>query len=471
VGDDRLLTSYDSLLAPASTIFIAYSGGLDSTVLLYACARELPSEKLQALHINHGLSENSDCWQRHCESFCQKLGVSLSSRRVEVAPAGKGVERAAREARYQCFETLLGPDDYLLLAHHSDDQMETIIYRLLRGSGPKGLQGIPVERPLGGGRLLRPLLHYSRRALEDYAQCHQLSWVEDESNSTLRFDRNYLRHEIVPLLATRWPDYRQRILRTASQCESAQAVLEERGRDDLCQLDLRPERIGTSIALGEYFQQLSFDRRKNLLRCWLDIQGLSPCGHSVIESVLVDLVPARVDASPLVSWSGGSFRRFQQRLYMLPPFKADPLTDSMVPVMVEKVVSEEAASEVAGFDEAGLDKSMSLTLPGGFSLSFSLTEGHGALRIRPTDSVNIGFRRGGERCQPSGRHHSAPLKKLLQETGLEPWLRDIVPLIYINGELAAVGDCFICVGFQCGSDEKGYAPVWQIPASDFLTER
>lgn len=451
---DQLLTVCRQALESASTIFVALSGGLDSTVLLHACVRELPLSKLRAIHVNHGLSANSDRWQRHCEALCRELGVEIECRSVDVIPDGKGTERAARDARYHCFEDLIGPNDCLLLAHHSNDQTETIVYRLLRGAGPKGLQGMPAQRPMGAGRLLRPLLNYTRNELQAYANHHKLDWVEDESNSVTEFDRNYLRHRILPPLATRWPDYQQRILRSAAQCESAQAVLDERGRDDLAQLDLRQERVGTSLALNKFFEQLTPDRKKNLLRCWIDAQSLPPCGHGIIDSVLSDLVSARVDACPLVSWPGGHFRRFRQRLYLLPSglFSAPPLP----------LIELEPIQLVAG---------TSVALPGGFTLSCSAGEGVGALRVKAADRVQIGFRRGGERCRPATRQHSAPLKKLLQEYRLEPWLRPLAPLIYINGELAAVADIFVCGDYECAPDETGTVLLWQFQMTESLVER
>lgn len=461
MAGEQFLAPYYPRLASASTILIGFSGGLDSTVLLHACARELPRSKLRALHVNHGLSPNSDYWQEHCQSFCRQLGITLYSRPVAVSSRGRGIERAAREARYQCFEELVGLNDILLLAHHKDDQAETVLYRLLRGSGPKGLQGMPEFRPLGEGHLLRPLLDYSRSDLELYARHHQLKWIEDESNTATRFDRNYLRHQIVPLLAERWPDYQQRILRSAQQCESAQLVLDERGREDLAALDVRQERVGFSLSLGDVFQNLTLARQKNLLRCWVDSLRLEPCGHSIIDSVLSDLLSARRDASPLVSWSGGSFRRFKNRLYLLPvfgspwPIKSLNNSSQNAPNDVVRYVTDNESIDVRFEDD------YHLPVPGGFNLSFSAVEGPGALRITPQDNVEIGFRQGGERCRPSGRYHSAPLKKLLQEAQLEPWLRDLAPLVYINGELAAVADIFICAGFECASGESGVAPSWQ----------
>ena len=187
---------------------VGFSGGLDSTALLDLLVQLSRSEQLpplMAVHVNHGLSPNADAWQLHCEQVCRRLGVPLESRRVEVSNSGKGVEAAAREARYAVFEELLEPGGVVLLAHHLDDQVETFFLRLLRGAGTQGLSAMPANRALGRGILYRPLLEFSRDQLRDYAAQRQLEWVEDESNAQSGPKRNFLRREVLPLVEQRWP--------------------------------------------------------------------------------------------------------------------------------------------------------------------------------------------------------------------------------------------------------------------------
>ena len=192
-----------------SSYLIAYSGGMDSHVLLVALA-ELSSSRpnfpaLRAVHVHHGLSPYADDWADHCQSICQNLGVELVVHWVEVASHQASLERAARVARYQVFESVLKPGEILLQGHHQDDQAETLLLRLLRGTGVDGAKAIPAQRRLGAGEVFRPLLDFSREQLAQYARHQQLQWIEDESNQDTGFDRNYLRHQVLPLLQQRWP--------------------------------------------------------------------------------------------------------------------------------------------------------------------------------------------------------------------------------------------------------------------------
>jgi tRNA(Ile)-lysidine synthase len=208
-------------LEAAPQILVGFSGGLDSTVLLHLLCELLPPERITAVHIHHGLSDNADDWQQHAKALCHSLGVSLVTESVVVNQTGAGLESAARDARYKVFEECLVEDGLLLLGHHADDQVETVLFRLLRGSGARGLSGIPQYRAVGSGHLIRPLLSWPKSSLHAYAKSQQLAWIEDESNQLEQFDRNYLRHSVIPVLAQRWPDYVQGIMRTAEQSGQA----------------------------------------------------------------------------------------------------------------------------------------------------------------------------------------------------------------------------------------------------------
>jgi tRNA(Ile)-lysidine synthase len=436
-----LLSRCSDELARAETIYIAFSGGLDSTVLLHAVASQFPVDKLRALHVNHGLSPNSDLWQDHCAQVANKLSVQLLTFAVDVRPRGKGVEKAARDARYQIFEDILKSGDCLLMAHHQDDQAETILYRLLRGAGPAGLAGMPEKRTLGEGTLLRPFLEVTRGELFSTATEQGLSWIEDESNASPDFDRNYLRARVIPAIAERWPDYRQRFARAAENCRSSAVVLDLYGRRELAGLELRTEKVGSSIALLRFLETVR-DSQLNILRAWVSEEKRAPCGHQILESVLDDLVLSRADACPVVRWEGGEFRRYRERLHLLP--------------------AEFSSCEDRGTDHQIIDSRNfgAGVLVDAFGLELRPASGGRALRIAASDRVEIGVRKGGERCQPVGRAHSAPLKKLFQEYGLEPWLRDRVPLVFVNGNLAAVAGLFLCEGFQCAEGETGWMPEW-----------
>jgi tRNA(Ile)-lysidine synthetase-like protein len=204
----------------AGRLYVGFSGGLDSTVLLHALVHARAKHwrgRTVALHANHGLHASAQDWQRHCDACCRGLDVPLRSSELAIEVLGAGTEAAARTARYAWFDQHLEHGDLLLLAHHQDDQAETLLLRLLRGAGPEGLAGMPAQRDIGAGRLLRPLLSLPRQVLEDYARLHALEWVEDPSNASSDYDRNFLRREVLPLLEKRWPGYRRTFSRAATQ--------------------------------------------------------------------------------------------------------------------------------------------------------------------------------------------------------------------------------------------------------------
>jgi len=236
------------ILAPwrsAPAWHIAFSGGLDSTVLLHLLATLAKTDTfppLSAIHVHHGLQAAADAWPAHCRAVCDALGVPLQVIRVQVRP-GASLERAAREARYQAFAEVTGAGELLITGQHRDDQAETLLFRLLRGAGVRGLAAMPVQRPLAGGYLVRPLLDVSRADLEAYAREHQLTWVEDPSNADPRFSRNYLRHHVFPRLIERWPQAVSTMARSAEHLSEAQGLLDELAQMDLMTATCMPRQI------------------------------------------------------------------------------------------------------------------------------------------------------------------------------------------------------------------------------------
>jgi len=441
----RQLQAHCHELEGASQVYVAYSGGLDSCVLLHSAVATLGDERVVALHINHQLSAQAEDWVEHCAGVCGSLNVTLQVHVVDVCRQISSTENTAREARYQVFEQLLGEDDILLLAHHQDDQAETVLYRLLRNSGPRGLAGIPVSRAVGRGNLLRPLLQLPRSELEDYAREHQLNWIEDPSNTDLIHDRNYLRHQVTPALARRWPDFAARIAASASLCQQADELNNDLAEIDLNKLTEKSERLGWSVDLAG-FAALSTLRQANVLRYWASQHCPLPPGYHSIMAVLDSVLPAGQDRTPLVSWPGGEWRRFNGRLFLLPGGW-----------------NEQAPEACEWQPESPLQ------LADGATLSTAPTSGSG-LNLSPGEQLLIKFRIGGERCRPAGRVGSSSLKKLLQEYQLEPWLRDRIPLIYqpsARGEqdaaLIAVGDLWVCEGFAAsGDDDDACALCWNL---------
>jgi tRNA(Ile)-lysidine synthase len=331
---------------------------------------------------------------------------------IHVKPQGDGgPEQAAREARYRIFTKIVSPGDQLLLAHHADDQVETFLLRLLRGAGVLGLGAMREIRPLGAGQLLRPLLGFSRAQLEEYARAQQLQWIEDESNEDERFERNYLRSRVTPVLQSRWP-LRERVARASANLQEAAELLQELGEQDLRRADLRRERFGGSADLDAVLQ-LSVSRQKNLLRSWLARSGGTMPQAVHLQQALDQLATAAEDSQLAVKLGGLAVRRYRNRAYLTPELPAPELAETLQ-----------------------WDGSESLQLPGSWQLAPSSGWPQGEYRVC--------LRGGGERARPAGRRHSQTLKKLLQELELEPWLRDRVPLIYRGEELLAVGDLFVC---------------------------
>lgn len=414
---------------PAARIWVAYSGGRDSVVLLHALAQCRPrlSAPLHAVHVDHGLLPDAVAWGEHCARQCRQLGIPL--RRISVdarARRGESPEAAAREARYAAFAELLGEGELLLTAHHRDDQGETLLLQLMRGSGTRGLAAMPSRLALGRGTLLRPLLDYTRAELAVWADAQRLAWIEDPSNRDQALDRNFLRHSVLPLLERRWPAVEANLARAAGHQQDASELLDQLAAQDLSGV---AEGGGAQLRIAA-LADLSPARLRNLLRFWLRRRGLRPPPARVLQRVLDELIPAGGDRNPLVHWPGGELRRYRGRIYALSPVaEPDPKAqhwDLRTPLpFVDGLLT---ARRVAGD-----------------GLRASLCE-HG---------VTVTSRCGGERCRPAGKGHHQQLKKLMQQAGIPPWERPRLPMIIIDGKLVqAVG---LCLGdeWAAGPKEEG----------------
>ncbi len=388
---------------------IAFSGGLDSTVLLHLLASLANTQTLpplRAVHVHHGLQAAADAWPAHCQAVCDSLGVPLRLMRVQVRP-GASLERAARDARYQAFMQAMGAGEVLFTGQHRDDQAETLLFRLLRGAGVRGLAAMPEHRPLAQGHLVRPLLAFSRSELEAYAQQHQLHWIEDPSNVDPRFSRNYLRHRVLPSLTERWPQAITQLARTAEHMAEAQGLL-----DELAQMDL--QRAGQpsafpwlplpSLAL-EPLRQLSDARQRNVLRYWLTpLTRLPDSDHWTGWNALRD---AKGDAQPLWRLADGQMQRSGERIWWLP-------------------------TTWSTFSDASVswpDPQQPLELMGNGQLRFIGRAPEGPLVVR--------YRQGGEIFDVPGRGRR-DLKRLLNESGLPGFVRGRLPLVYRGEQLLAV---------------------------------
>ena len=410
---------------PIGRIVVAYSGGLDSTVLLHAVAALVGvRHRLFALHVNHGISRNADAWQRHCESVGAKLGVQVETRRVVVA-SGASLEAAARRARYGAFAEVLDTEDVLWLAHHLDDQAETVLWRLMRGGGSAALAGMPAARRLGRGQLLRPLLNVARTDIAAWARSHDVRWIDDDSNSDRRHERNFIRHDVLPVLQRRWPDAASRLHHAALRFADEAAAL-KRTLD--VQLDV------ACVGSGELpLAALSDAHARPLLRRWLERQGVAGVRERVLTEILRQARGAEDRIPQVVVADGISVRRFAQHLHVV-------------------------ADTSIRYDDVQWILGSTLTLPIGQLDSRRVNE----IGLCATlSSVEVRPRRGGERLNPAGRDGSRSVKRLLQEAHVPPWRRAAYPLIYVGDRLAAVPGVAVDAAFaDTSGDAWRLTPTW-----------
>ena len=434
-------------LRPGDRLGVAFSGGRDSLVLLDALHRlargqtaagELPRFVLSAVHVNHGLSANAADWARFCAAFCAERELPLEIVELgQIDAAGEGLEAAARRLRYAAFARCR--TDWLALAHHRDDQAETLLMRLLRGAGVAGAAGIPVERALAAQmpdapRLIRPLLDLPRSLLSDYAAQHGLRWIEDESNADCRHRRNFLRHRILPQLATAFPGADAALARAAGHFAEARQLL-----DELALIDReRLAPAGGALPLAA-FNALPAPRARNLLRHELHACGLPAPDSRWLEEARRQLAAASPETC--VELPSAALRVFRGFLHLLPARPEPPLRLAW-PASLADCVPCSAA----------------LTLDwGGETLSIRATVGAGISRARLLQGeVCFTRRQGGERLQPDPRRPRRSLKKLLQESGLPPWQRERLPLLWSGEQLAWVGGVGVDAAFACADGEPGF---------------
>lgn len=290
------LRAFISTHTAATRFWIGYSGGVDSHVLLDLALKTFTTCEVGAVHVHHGLSPNADRWAKHCEEVCAGYNVPFSVLVVNAqVKDGESPEEVAREARFTAFEKFMQPDEALLLAHHQEDQAETILLRLFRGAGPLGLGGMSYKSRVGSGDLLRPLLGISRREIEQYGTEHQLSWIEDESNQNQRFDRNFLRHEILPRLQARWPRVVRSVSRAGSLCLETATAVQVISLEDLKHSKTKEGGISVSALL-----RLEPSRRRGVLRCWLQEQGMQVPSWDQLERIDREVLMAQPDRKPRV---------------------------------------------------------------------------------------------------------------------------------------------------------------------------
>ena len=428
--EQQLLTNVRLLLNQIAgeirSIWVGYSGGVDSHALLYALSRnrsQLSGIDIRAVHIDHQLSPLSSQWSEHCRQVCEQLQIPYRSIVVDAkAASGQSPEAKAREVRYEAFHSLIKPRHCLLTAHHQDDQAETLFLQLMRGSGPRGLAAMPRVSRFAQGFLARPLLDVSREQILQYARQQGLQWIDDISNDNPVFDRNFLRLQVIPLIKTRWPSMAKTVSRAAQLCADTIGILDEIAEEDLQRvINGNAERLSISR-----LHSLSKERQHNVVRAWLDRLNLPCPSHKTLQHIWQQVIEAVPHAMPQLQWPGGEVRRYRDHLFAMPPMKDFNHNRYIEWDLKQPVVIPGAATVRA---EPTVDKGLSARLLQ-----------HGAVSIR--------FRQGGERCKLPKRAGEHSVKNLFQELGIVPWMRERIPLIYCDEQLAAVGDLLICEQFQ-----------------------
>ncbi len=415
---------------PSSPVYrVGYSGGADSTALLCALHELKPAlaADIKALHVNHGLHPDSDAWQSHCEAFCRKLGIELQVRRICVnRNSGSGLEAEARRMRYGVVEETLRAGELFLTAHHRDDQAETLLLNLIRGSGVDGLAAMPQTRTLGRGLLARPLLEFTMQSLRQYLLHRDLEWLEDPSNLDQSHDRNYVRQRLIPELEKRWPGVSERIVRSARHCRDVSSTL-AMWADDRMAGCLPHRRVLDLSSLDCNASEFRF-----LVRRWVHINQAPPLPARRLEALSDQSLHASTRSQVCAEWEGWVIHQFRNRLWLQPQ------------------------STISTCPEMQWDK------PGPLDLGPSI----GSIEFQsvidlPPGPVRVKARRGGERIHTRSSGHHRDVKDILREAGIPPWLRPSVPLLYTQENMLAVADLVISTTLDKWLKKNRSRLAWQ----------
>ncbi len=421
---------------------VAFSGGLDSTVLMclateYAEPRDL---KISAIHVDHGLQDASPQWAAHCVRYAEDLGVPCEvvvlNGRVE---RGMSTEEWARNERYRAFKARVDDRTCVLTAHHLDDHVETVLHNAMRGSGPHGLAGIRPWQPFGDGYLARPLLPCRKAVLRAYAEVSDLTWIEDPSNADERHTRNVIRRRMLPTLEAGFPGVVNNLNRLADiQAQLARAI--DRNADAALDAIACP---GYQIPI-ETLLDSEPEIRAFVLKRWLARAGAALPGHRHIDQILSRLVGAREDAMPVVHWRDCEVRRYRDHLYLM-----------------------RRLSESPGLESVAWNFASTMRFPWGVMSTRKIRDGGVDTARLQNAQIAVRFRGGGERCHPDTRARSQTLKKLFQDWHVPPWERDLTPLIFVDGVLAVVGTHCVSRGFAVSAGAEGIELEWELGIYEF----
>lgn len=424
-----------SILPPdAKNFFVAYSGGVDSHVLLHLISSmEELKPKITAVYINHGLQKEGEQWEVHCEKIALDLGVRFQCINVNAQKVvGKSHEEIARDARYSALKTVLELHDVLFVAQHREDQMETVLLQLFRGAGIRGLSGMPLTTVFGAGIMLRPFLDCSKQDVIFYAEDNKLQWIEDPSNQSSKFDRNFLRNQIIPQIKQRWIALDKTISRSARHCATSDRVIQDIAKellDDVLDAGDQTLRITSLLELDMYKQQL-------VIRQWFGYMKLRMPSETKLDKILNEVVMAKATSNPEIHGKGYCIRRYRDKVYCLN----------------QRVKGKKISGSIVWSTEL-----RQLEFTSGLSLTKIESSKGISKALWDKSEVSVKFRKGAEKIRLPRRigHHT--LKKLFQEKAIPPWERENIPLIYLNNQLAAVSDLWISADFYIeGLDGECY---------------
>lgn len=401
-----------------SKIYVGLSGGLDSIALLHALSLLTECKaKLQAIHVHHGLSPHAHAWETFCRKQCQSLTIPLQVQHIKISGT-ENLESKAREARYAVYASCIQPGEALVLAHHLDDQLETFLLNALRGTGLTGLAAMPMHRVWQGIDIYRPMLSTPKSAIQAYAKVHDLKWVEDESNQNIDFSRNFLRHEIFPKIAKVWPHYRQSLAHTIKSCQSVLESLETEVYQHIALSDL-----SSKILDLKPLKHLNELQMFQILRQWFKQQNLPSPSLAFLREMGQQMIwSKRLDTTPKLVWKSYHFYVYQEKIYCISPKEA--LTPGIWFNFPDSYLGIQAIPSASGI----------------------------AIHAKH-DKVEVRYRQGGERLLYRGHHRE--LKKMFQEFKVPPFLRETIPLIYVNDELKAV------VGYWYADEPASNATQYQ----------
>jgi len=432
--------SFDSILntfPQAKKIWIACSGGMDSCVLLHLIFsnKEKIAQSLEVIYVNHGLQEKSAEWGKFCRTQCDSYDLPFTQLNInDNLPKGESVEAWAREKRYALIAQIMNKGDLLFTAHHQDDQVETFFLQALRGAGPRGLSSMPLFKDIADAIHVRPLLNCRRSELLSYAKANNLSWQEDLSNTETKFDRNYLRNNIIPAFEERWPAYRETICRLVNHQQDCASLMLEVGLEDL-KLVSHDNQLSLDALRG-----LSVTRQKNIVFIWLQELQLETPGSKHIEQIISGLINTTSENAPCVNWKNVEIRKYRSYLYASNKIKKD------------------VGSINYDWDLANPLKLMEEVLVAKSEIGTGLSKG----KTRGV-KISVKYRHGGEKIKPNNNAQSKTVKQLFQERGVLPWVRDRYPLIYVNDTLAVIPGLCVDINYSAKNDE----PSWQIEWSGY----